>query len=112
MIIYGIKNCDSVKKAKRWLDAHNVVYHFHDFREAGLDESTIRQWLESVDWEDLVNKRGTTWRNLEDKQKTDLSEASAIELMLENPTLIKRPVAVSNATTLVGFNEQQYQQLL
>jgi arsenate reductase len=110
MILYGIKNCDTVKKARRWLDAHSVDYEFHDFRQQGLEENTIREWLQSVEWESLLNKRGTTWRKLEDPRKDSLNETIAIELMLENPTLIKRPVLVNHSTTIVGFNEDVYQQ--
>lgn len=112
MILYGIKNCDTVKKARRWLDTHSIDYQFHDFRQQGLDENTIRQWLQSVDWQTLLNKRGTTWRKLDDPRKEQLDENTAVELMLDNPTLIKRPVAVSNSSTIVGFNEDVYQQFI
>jgi len=112
MILYGIKNCDSVKKARSWLEAHSIDYLFHDFRQQGLEESTVKEWLQSVDWETLLNKRGTTWRKLDDPRKDNLDEKTAIELMLENPTLIKRPVLVNDSTTIVGFKEDVYQQLV
>ena len=109
MIVYGIKNCDTVKKARRWLDASGVAYQFHDFRMDGLDRQTIENWLQSVDWTDLLNKRGTTWRKLEDPRKDALDEINAIDLMLDNLTLIKRPVITDSSGCMVGFNEQEYQ---
>jgi arsenate reductase len=112
MILFGIKNCDSVKKARRWLDENNVTYQFHDFRKEGLDQATIEGWLTSVSWETLLNKRGTTWRQLEDSRKEHLNPQTAIALMLENPTLIKRPVIVRDDLTLVGFDEANYTSLL
>ncbi len=109
MIIYGIKNCDTVKKARRWLDAQAIVYQFHDLRADGLDRQTLESWLQSVDWQTLLNKRGTTWRTLEDQRKESLDEASAVDLMLAYPTLIKRPVLYDADGCYVGFNEQEYQ---
>jgi len=106
--IYGIKNCDTVKKARRWLEANDVAFQFHDFRVEGLDEKTINSWLSSVSWEILLNKRGTTWRNLDDPRKDQLDQATAIELMLKNPTLIKRPVLSNNSGCMVGFKEADY----
>ncbi len=108
MIVFGIKNCDTVKKARRWLDENGVDYQFHDFRQDGLDKTTIESWLKSVEWETLLNKRGTTWRKLDDPRKEQLDEASAVALMLENPTLIKRPVAQTDSVCLVGFKEAIY----
>jgi arsenate reductase len=108
MILYGIKNCDTVKKARRWLEANDVLFQFHDFRVDGLDQATIEQWLQTVDWETLLNKRGTTWRKLDDPRKEQLNKAVAVELMLENPTLIKRPVLVNNKDCKVGFKDADY----
>lgn len=108
MIVYGIKNCDTVKKARRWLEANDVAYTFHDFRADGLDKDTITSWLQSVSWEVLLNKRGTTWRKLDDPRKESLDEATAVELMLANPTLIKRPVATVDQDCVVGFKEADY----
>jgi arsenate reductase len=108
MILYGIKNCDTVKKARRWLDANDVAFTFHDFRIDGLTQKTIENWLQKVSWETLLNKRGATWRKLEDPRKGQLDEAIAIELMLANPTLIKRPVVTVNNDCLVGFKEADY----
>lgn len=108
MIIYGIKNCDTVKKARRWLTDNKLEYQFHDFRQDGLDKATVEAWLTSVDWETLLNKRGTTWRKLDDPRKEQLDETSAVALMLENPTLIKRPVLVTEQGCTVGFKEADY----
>ena len=108
MILYGIKNCDTVKKARRWLEANDVAYTFHDFRADGLNQSTIETWLKKVSWEILLNKRGTTWRKLKDPRKEQLDETLAVELMLANPTLIKRPVMTRNDDCVVGFKEADY----
>jgi len=106
--IYGIKNCDTVKKTRRWLDSNGIDFQFHDFRNDGLDENTIHAWLEKVSWETLLNKRGTTWRKLDDPRKDQLDQAIAVELMLANPTLIKRPVLSHNEDVMVGFKEADY----
>lgn len=108
MILYGIKNCDTVKKARRWLEANDVTFSFHDFRVDGLEQATLESWLEYVPWETLLNKRGTTWRKLEDPRKDALTQDIAIELMLANPTLIKRPVVITENDCLVGFKEADY----
>lgn len=109
MKLFGIKNCDTVKKARRWLDDHQITYHFHDFRTDGLDQSILQQWLNYVSWEQLINKRGTTWRKLEDPRKDQLDQQSAIELMLSHPTLIKRPVIEDASGVSIGFNESDFQ---
>lgn len=108
MILYGIKNCDTVKKARRWLDDNGVDYQFHDFRQDGLEKSTVEGWLQSVDWETLLNKRGTTWRKLDDPRKDNMDQALAVELMLANPTLIKRPVVETDKGFTVGFKEADF----
>jgi arsenate reductase len=106
--LYGIKNCDTVKKARRWLEANDVDFQFHDVRADGLEQATIESWLNTVSWETLLNKRGTTWRKLDDPRKEQLDQTFAIELMLANPTLIKRPVLTQNNDCLVGFKEANY----
>lgn len=108
MSLYGIKNCDTVKKARKWLETHNVDYQFHDFRTDGLDKKMLSSWVETLGWEAIVNKRSTTWRNLSEKEKDISTNAQAIKTLLENPTLIKRPVAVKNKTILLGFKEAEY----
>jgi arsenate reductase len=106
--LYGIKNCDTVKKARRWLEANDVDFQFHDVRADGLEQATIESWLNTVSWETLLNKRGTTWRKLDDPRKEQLDQTIAIELILANPTLIKRPVLTQNNDCLVGFKEANY----
>lgn len=108
MVLYGIKNCDTVKKARHWLEANDVPFTFHDVRKDGLEPATIASWLQIVSWETLLNKRGTTWRQLDDPRKEHLDETIAIELMLANPTLIKRPVILVNNDCLVGFKAADY----
>ncbi len=108
MILYGIKSCDTVRKARRWCEANNAEFQFHDFRVDGLDEATINGWLQFISWEVLLNKRSTTWKQLDDSRKESLGQANAVELMLENPTLIKRPVLSDNTMCMVGFKEADY----
>jgi arsenate reductase len=102
--IYGIKNCDTCRKARKWLSAQNIKHKFHDFRADGLDEKTLSAWIDAVSWETLLNRRGTTWRNLSEAAREGLTPASAASLMLENPTLIKRPVFEVGGACLVGFS--------
>lgn len=110
--IYGIKNCDTMKKARRWLDEHNVAYEFHDFKKEGIDEKILATWCKKLSWETLLNRRGTTWRKLPDKIKDTINEKSAVKLMQEQPSIIKRPVLKKGSTYLVGFDEQEYRKLL
>lgn len=110
--VYGIKNCDTVKKALKWLDKNDIGYQFHDLRQDGIKKSDLTQWIDSVGWEVLLNKRSTTWRQLDDKDKTDVDANKAVSLMLANPTLIKRPVITRGKTTLVGFNDTEYKKVL
>jgi arsenate reductase len=110
--LYGIKNCDTMKKARRWLDEHNVAYEFHDYKKEGIDEKTLTTWCKKLGWESLLNRRGTTWRKLPDKTKDSINEKSAIKLMLDQPSIIKRPVLKQGSNYLVGFDEQEYQKLL
>ncbi|NOQ94353.1 MAG: ArsC family reductase [Methylophaga sp.] len=108
MILYGIKNCDTVRKARRWCETNDIDFQFHDFRVDGLDEATINGWLKSVSWEVLLNKRSTSWKQLDDARKEQLDQSIAVELMLANPTLIKRPVLSDNSSCKVGFKEADY----
>lgn len=109
-VVYGIPNCDTVKKARSWLDDHDVAFDFHDFKKAGLTEAVIKGWLKDVPLEVLVNRRGTTWRALPDEAKAAAdSEAGAIALMLDKPSVIKRPVVVVDGRVkAVGFVSDQY----
>ena len=106
--MYGIKNCDTIKKARGWLDAHGVAYDFHDYKAAGIDAATLRGWAKQVGWEVLLNRAGTTFRALPDADKADLDEAKAITLMVAQPSMIKRPVLESGGPLLVGFKPDTY----
>jgi len=107
--IYGIPNCDSVKKARTWMDEHNVVYVFHDFKKQGVPADALDFWLSKVDWDVLVNRKGTTWRKLAPELQTQVVDvSSARELMLANPSVIKRPVVVMGNTVTVGVNPQAW----
>ena len=111
--LYGIPNCDTVKKARTWLEQAGLSYQFHDFKKAGLDNTTVSAWLKEVPWEILVNKKGTTWRNLPDATKASVIDAtSATALMLENTSVIKRPVLCTNNQVLVGFDADLYKKTL
>lgn len=107
--LYGIKNCDTVRKARKWLEAHDVPFTFHDFRSGGLDKGDLHAWAEAMDWETLLNRRGTTWRKLPEEQRDGIDEEKAIQLMLDNPTLIKRPVLITGKQVHVGFRPGEYE---
>jgi arsenate reductase len=110
--LYGIPNCDQVKKARTWLATWNVPHVFHDFKKAGISRDLIDAWLADVPWDVLLNKKGTTWRALPDARKAMIVDAdSAARLMLENPSIVKRPVLATGQTTCTGFSEELYQQL-
>lgn len=108
--LYGIKNCDTVRKARRWLDQSSVEHNFHDFRQDGVNQKNIQNWLEALGAEALINKRSTTWKALSDADKTKLSDNKAlIDLIRANPTLIKRPLLDHNDEYHVGFKAELYQ---
>ncbi|UTD29468.1 ArsC family reductase [Bradyrhizobium sp. WD16] len=106
--IYGIKNCDTMKKARVWLDSHGVAYRFHDYKTEGIDRKHLAGWCKVVGWEVLLNRAGTTFRALPEAEKKDLTEAKAIALMLAQPSMIKRPVLEHGAKLLVGFKPESY----
>ena len=108
LILYGIKNCDTVKKARAWLEAQNIEYRFHDFRKDGLDADVLEQWEAALGWEVLLNTRGTSWRKLDQSQREGVDRSKAVALMLAQPSLIKRPVVESGTKTLIGFNAETY----
>jgi arsenate reductase len=112
IILYGIRNCDTVKKACAWLETHGVAYNFHDYRRDGIDEARLRLWVSELGWEKLLNRSGTTFRKLADAEKQDLNEAKAIVLMLEQPSMIRRPVAEIGDRLLVGFDAERYRSSL
>jgi arsenate reductase len=110
MIVYGIPNCNTVKKAQDWLKQNNVDYTFHDFKKMGITEAKLKAWTKEVSWQALVNKRGTTWRQLDAKvQEGVIDETSAIVLMLEKNSVIKRPVVETKNGVVLGFDEDVYQ---
>lgn len=113
MKLYGIPNCNTVKKARDWLEEHAIAYEFHDFKKLGLDTATAQSWLQQFPWEKLVNRSGMTWRNLSDTEKNTVVDAkSALDLMQEKTSVIKRPVMVKNDKIIaLGFNETEYAQL-
>jgi len=110
--IYGIKNCDTIKKARRFMEAHDVEYTFHDYRADGVDKKQLTAWVKKHGWETVLNKRGTTWRQLDDKTKASTSEANVVNLLTEHPAMIKRPILVNGKQSLVGFSESKYTELL
>jgi len=107
--IYGIKACDTMKKARAWLDGHGVAYDFHDYKAAGIDQDRLEGWVRAVGWETLLNRSGTTFRKLPDQDKADIDEQKAIELMLAQPSMIKRPVLETRGELLVGFKPERYE---
>lgn len=109
--MFGIPNCDTIKKARQWLEAQNIEYQFHDYKKEGVDAHLLEEWSEAVGWERLLNRRGTTWRKLSDEAKEGVDESEAIALMVEHPSMIKRPVLLVDGTINVGFSESVYQKL-
>jgi len=110
--IYGIKNCDTMKKARAWLDAHDVAYAFHDYKIAGVERDLLLMWMKEIGWETLLNRAGTTFRKLPEADKNGLTEAKAIALMLAQPAMIKRPVLDVGGRLLVGFKPEVYARVL
>ncbi|MFC4260564.1 ArsC family reductase [Marinobacter lacisalsi] len=108
MKLYGIKNCDTVKKARKWLDENGIAYEFHDFKKDGLDETLLSRWEQAIGWEALINKRGTTWRKLPKELRDTIAAQTAHEIMLDNPSIIKRPVVESGERVTVGFNADEW----
>lgn len=106
--LYGIKACDTMKKARTWLDEHAVSHEFHDYKTQGIDREHLTQWCDEHGWQVVLNRAGTTFRKLDEAQKNDLDQARAIELMLAQPSMIKRPVLDLGNRTLIGFKPQLY----
>ncbi len=109
--LYGIKNCDTVKKARDWLEKNNVNYQFHDFRADGLNETQVSDWINELGLETLVNKRSTTWKELDEASKNIFAEKSAIKIIAANPTLIKRPLLDTGKQRYVGFKDTEYSKI-
>ena len=106
--LYGIKACDTMKKARDWLDGHDVAYDFHDYKAVGVEPAQLRRWVEALGWEVLLNRAGTTFRKLPDADKAPLDAEKAIALMLAQPSMIKRPVLDLDGRLLVGFKPDAY----
>lgn len=106
--IYGIKNCDTMKKARAWLDEHGVAYDFHDYKTVGIDRARLERWARQVPWEALLNRAGTTFRKLPDGAKAGIDAHKAFALMVEQPSLIKRPVLEIDGAVIVGFKPEVY----
>lgn len=109
--LYGIPNCDTIKKAKKWLESNQIEYHFHDYRKDGLDAKWLADTEAKVGWENMLNKRGTTFRKLPDDQKDAINKQTALALMLEFPAMIKRPILVAEGNYYVGFSAQNYSEV-
>jgi arsenate reductase len=110
--IYGIKNCDTMKKARAWLDTHGVAYVFYDYKVDGVEGDALRAWARVVGWETLLNRAGTTFRKLPEADKAGLTEKRAIALMLDQPSMIKRPVLDADGKLIVGFKPETYAEAL
>jgi arsenate reductase (glutaredoxin) len=108
--LYGIRNCDTMKKARAWLDARGVPYAFHDYKAEGIDRARLESWARSVGWETLLNRAGTTFRKLPEAERTDIDEGRALALMLDQPSMIKRPVLDLGGRILVGFKPEAYEE--
>ena len=109
--LYGIKACDTMKKAMTWLNDKGISYEFHDYKKQGIDRDSLARWLEQKPWDELINKRGTTWRKLNESDKENIDNEKAIELMLNNTSLIKRPVLENNSSISLGFKPELYEQI-
>lgn len=110
--LYGIPNCDTVKKARRWLDERKVSYVFHDFKKEGVSTDKLAQWADQLGWETLLNRKGTTWRQLPEADKQNVDLAKALTLMQQHTSSIKRPVVESSAAVMAGFDESRFEQIL
>ena len=106
--VYGISNCDTVRKARRWLDEQGIDYQFHDYRKDGLTKAMLEPWVERLGWESLLNRRGTTWRQLPESVRAGIDGPSAVEVMLQSPAIIKRPLVDAGAELLLGFDATQW----
>ncbi|WP_374471445.1 ArsC family reductase [Phenylobacterium sp.] len=109
--LYGIRNCDTMKKAWTWLDQAGIAYAFHDYKKDGIDRATLEGWVRQVGWEPLLNRAGTTFRKLPEADRQDLDEGKAVRLMLAQPSMIKRPVLDADGRLLVGFKPAEYETL-
>jgi arsenate reductase len=112
LTLHGIRNCDTMKKAWTWLDQNGVAYDFHDYKKRGIDRASLERWVRGAGWQTLLNRAGTTFKNLPEADKQDLTEDKAIALMLAQPSMIKRPVLEGEGRLIVGFKPELYAPLL
>jgi arsenate reductase len=112
LTLFGIKNCDTMKRAFKWLDEYGVEYRFHDYKIAGVDRAHLQRWCDALGWETVLNRSGTTFRKLSDGEKADLNADKAIALMLAQPSMIKRPILQTDRQCLIGFKPDAWQALL
>ncbi|WP_293992319.1 arsenate reductase [Sphingomonas sp.] len=108
MTFHGIPNCDTVKKARAWLDARGAAYAFHDYKKAGVEEASLRRWIAALGWETVLNRAGTTFRKLPDADRADLDADKAVALMLAQPSMIKRPILEGDGVLLAGFKPEAW----
>lgn len=106
--VFGIKNCDTMKKAFKWLDENHIEYSFHDYKKEGMDATLAKEWIEQLGWEKVINKKGTTWRKLSDQEKSDMNNENAITAIVSQPSMIKRPLVLSNNDIILGFKAEEY----
>lgn len=111
VVVYGIANCDTIKKARGWLNDRGIEYRFHDYRKAGLSTGQLDAMVDQLGWEAMLNRRGTTWRQLPQTTRDNIDHDSALELMRENPAIIKRPILACADTLHLGFSDQQYREI-
>lgn len=111
IIVHGIPNCDTIKKARKWLNANGISYEFHDYKKKGIDKTTLTTWCNELGYEAILNTRGTTWRTVSDEDKSNLSQTKAVTLMIDNTSMIKRPVITTGRELLVGFDEARYKEV-
>ncbi len=109
--LFGIKNCDTVKKARRWLEQHDIDYQFHDFRDDGIERKQVEAWLSELSWEAVVNRRSTTWKQLDQDLRDTMDATSATSAILEHPTLVKRPLLDTGSSRHLGFSDSAYQEI-
>ena len=109
--LYGIKNCDTMKKAFKWLDAQSIAYDFHDYKKSGIDEDVLKQALTQHSWENVINRRGTTWRKLPKETQESMDVAQAIAIAVENPSIIKRPLLKQGNDIFLGFKDSEYEEI-
>ena len=112
LAIYGIRNCDTMKKAMTWLDLHGITYTFHDYKKSGIDAPTLERWEKRLGWEALLNRRVTTWKKLDEVVRSGINRETALQLMQEQPSLIKRPVVDTGAVLLIGFEPDIWEEQL